>query len=71
MSINRHLYLVTSHASYWKTQHQSPMQYNADVSVEERENHTEQINKKREIWDSVQDFRISMYKKHHWKTCLA
>lgn len=36
------------HASYSKTQHQSPIQYKADVSLEERENQkgSEQINKK-------------------------
>lgn len=38
ISINRHSYLVTMHASYSKTQHQSPIQYKADVSLEEREN---------------------------------
>lgn len=37
-SINRHFYLVTMHASYSKTQHQSPIQYKADVSLEEQEN---------------------------------
>lgn len=48
ISINRHFYLVTRHASYSKTQHQSPIQYKADVSSEERENQKdpEQINKK-------------------------
>lgn len=38
ISITRHSYLVTMHASYSKTQHQSPIQYKADVSLEEREN---------------------------------
>lgn len=37
-NINRHSYLVTMHASYSKTQHQSPIQYKADVSLEEQEN---------------------------------
>lgn len=37
-NINRHSYLVTMHASNSKTQHQSPIQYKADVSSEEREN---------------------------------
>lgn len=48
ISMNRHFYLVTMHASYSKTQHQSPIQYKADVSLEERENQKdpEQINKK-------------------------
>lgn len=65
ISINRHSYLVTMHASYSKTQHQSPIQYKADVSLEERENQkgSQHINKKSELWNSVQDFfRISMYK---------
>lgn len=38
ISINKHSYLVTMHASYSKTQHQSPIQYKADVSLEEQEN---------------------------------
>lgn len=48
ISINRWPYLVTMHASYSKTLHQSPIQYKADVSLEEQENQTgsEQINKK-------------------------
>lgn len=46
--MNRHFYFVTMHASYSKTQHQSPIQYKADVCLEEQENQTdpEQINKK-------------------------
>lgn len=38
ISINRHSYVVTMHASYSKTQHQSPIQYKVDVSLEGREN---------------------------------
>lgn len=46
--------LVTMHAQLFKKtkqQHQSPIQYKADVSLEERENQkrSEQINKKREL----------------------
>lgn len=39
------------HASYSKTQHQGPIQYKADVSLEERGNQkeSEQINKKSQI----------------------
>lgn len=37
ISINRHSYLVTTHASYSKTLQQSPIQYKVDVSLEGRE----------------------------------
>lgn len=49
ISIKRHSYLVTLHASYSKSQYQSPIQYKADVSLEEREKSREfeQINKKK------------------------
>lgn len=38
ISINRHSYSVIMHASFSKTQHQGPIQYKADVSLEEQEN---------------------------------
>lgn len=43
-SINRHFYLVTMHASYSKSQYQSPIQYKADVSLEDQEKQ-EDLNK--------------------------